>query len=309
MVEHQGALGADLPAETGPVIPELRVLASLLQQAREAQGFSLVALSQRLHMGLEQLEALESGDSARLREPVFVIAQARRVAECLGLEIGPQIEALRRSEAFNACGPALRNDAFKPVAPRSAAAQPTQAKPQPAKFKAAAAKPAASGARPLRWVLPLLLLGAAVAAAAAVLVPRERVLVMLTPLNGLLPAKPVPAARPVLPLKTAVVPKTQPQPKPQPVASELVLIAPQTSWLEVRNTAGGPPLFRGMLKGEKRFPLGSGIRLLAGRPDVVRVSLGGSAPKVLGTIKDIRWFTFASKPQPKPALPIKPPSP
>ena len=283
MIAQQGFEDRDLPPSgEGPAIPELKALASILQQGRQAQGLSLADLSRRLHMGLEQLEALEAGESARLREPVFVIAQARRVAECLGLEIGPQIEALRRSEAFNASVPSLKSEAFKPTP-----------KPLP--------KPANPASRSsLPWLLPLLVLAAAVAAAVAVLVPRQRLVAVNAPALPARPAKPVmPAKRatPVPPLQTI---------KPQPAPSELVLVAPQTSWLEVRSLAGGQPLFRGMLKGEKRFPLSPGIKLLAGRPDVVTVAIGTATPRPLGTIKDIRWFTFTGQPQAKRLAPPQP---
>ena len=48
-------------------------------------------------MGAEQLHSLEAGDREHLPEPVFVLAQARRVATALQLDIEPQLQTLRRS--------------------------------------------------------------------------------------------------------------------------------------------------------------------------------------------------------------------
>ena len=37
------------------------------------------------------------------------------------------------------------------------------------------------------------------------------------------------------------------------------------------------------------LPLGRGVKVLAGRPDLVRVSVAGQRPKVLGRIDQIAW--------------------
>ena len=84
---------ASIPSQA---IPELQRLGERLRHAREQQGISREELAERLHLGTEQLVALETADSARLHEPVFVIAQARRLAAALNLGIEPEISALRR---------------------------------------------------------------------------------------------------------------------------------------------------------------------------------------------------------------------
>jgi len=102
-------------AESAPLdaVPsELTDLAKKLRLARETQGISQADLAQRLHMGLQQLQALEQADRDALPEPVFVIAQARRVAAALGLEIGESIDRLRRCGSFGSQGPELRPEAF-----------------------------------------------------------------------------------------------------------------------------------------------------------------------------------------------------
>jgi hypothetical protein len=79
----------------------------------------------------------------------------------------------------------------------------------------------------------------------------------------------------------------------------LVLQARQPSWLEVRSQAGGAVLFRGTLVGERRFALAQGLRVLAGRPDLVMVTRGSGKPQVLGPISAVRWINFGSGRKPK----------
>ena len=57
-----------------------------IRQGRESRSISRDALAQRLHMGCEQLEALEQGDRHRLPEPVFIKAMVRRLASHLELD-------------------------------------------------------------------------------------------------------------------------------------------------------------------------------------------------------------------------------
>ena len=78
-------------------LPELLALGQKLREARSRRGLSQEELAERLHLGTDQLDALEQGDRLRLPEPVFVIAQAKRVAGSLGITIDEQIAALRRS--------------------------------------------------------------------------------------------------------------------------------------------------------------------------------------------------------------------
>lgn len=108
------------PSDTPPVLAETpQVLAEIgaqLRQARMERGQSIAELAQRLNMGQEQLRALESAHRAQLPEPVFVIAQIRRVASTLGLDVESAIQELRSSDALgstaiasSAAGVALRS--------------------------------------------------------------------------------------------------------------------------------------------------------------------------------------------------------
>ncbi|NDF63435.1 MAG: helix-turn-helix domain-containing protein, partial [Synechococcaceae bacterium WBB_3_034] len=76
--------------------PALESLGSSLREARLSRGLELAQLAAQLRMGEEQLQALEQADQARLPELVFVIAQARRVASLLDLDIDPLVTPLKK---------------------------------------------------------------------------------------------------------------------------------------------------------------------------------------------------------------------
>ncbi|MEB3233868.1 MAG: helix-turn-helix domain-containing protein [Cyanobacteriota bacterium] len=298
----------------------------MLVEARQAQQLSLVALSQRLHMGLEQLQALEEANQQRLPEPVFVIAQARRLAGALGIDISAQIEALRRSDRFNAGQPALKGDVFRAAAIQRAAAAPderpagahkaSQAKSKPSKAQASSVSahgaagrglgPAAV-ARPLAWLLLLAGLGVG---GTWLWQQRHRSQPLLSSLSRHLAQQAGPS-RPVVPAPPAAA-KVK---KALPAAGVITLKAAQPSWLEVRAAGQAAPLFRGRFRGERQFPIGAGLRLRAGRPDLVLMAQGSAPAKPLGTISQIRWVTvLAAKTQgsgltPGMAKPLKPANP
>ena len=60
------------------------------------------------------------------------------------------------------------------------------------------------------------------------------------------------------------------------------------SWVEVRSL-DGDHLYGAILQGQVQLPLGRGVKVLAGRPDLVRVSVAGQRPKVLGRIDQLAW--------------------
>lgn len=85
----------------------------------------------------------------------------------------------------------------------------------------------------------------------------------------------------------------KPTAAPQPAATAVLeLQAAQPSWLEVRSNTG-QKIFVGELQGSKRFALGSGLQVLAGRPDLVTVRLGDASPRPLGRIEDVDWHRFS----------------
>lgn len=245
-------------------IPELVDLGQRLRRAREGRGIGLAELADRLHLAPEQLIALEDGDRLHLHEPVFVIAQAKRVAQALGVDVSEQVERLRHSRLMDNPRPA------------SAVTIPPEPGPLPA---APSEEP--GPARPSSWGLAAaiagltLLLGVGLA-------------------QGIRPWGPRPSASPA--------------PAPARAASPGVLLlrSDEPSWVEVRNAAG-QTLFSGLLEKEARFRLGQGLRVLAGRPDLVTASVNGEAPRRLGTISEVDWQDFpaagaqATAPSPAPA--------
>lgn len=235
----------------------LSALGEALRHGREAQGLSIAELAGRLNMGLEQLQALEAGDVSRLPEAVFVIAQSRRVASNLAIDISGPLQLLRASGPFQ---------------PQAASAQ-TPLAPGPA------------GPRPRPSPRPRILGPLALAAAILAGVASGGVLLRQQWLQQR--AQPGPAGSPIAVLTAA---------QPAAVAAsspELVLRSQEPSWLEVKADAG-KVLFRGTFSGERRFPLGGGLQVLAGRPDLVQAQLGTAPSRALGSIDQVRWQRFSA---------------
>ena len=262
-------------------IPELLELGTALQSARQAQGLTLPELAAKLNMGLEQLEALESGERERLPEPVFVVAQARRVSGALKVDLNPLIEALGRNPQFAAARNGL------PSALRGSSASAAHGAP-------VAPQTAAAGA-PWGARLQALLGVAAIGIAAIGLGAGLRGGWRLPDFTSLLPAPPSPKAsnqaKPAPAAKLQSPVKLPPAPGQEDATKKLVLVASGVSWLEVK-TVGGQSLFRGNFSGERSFPLGQGLRVLSGRPDLVSVRLGNAKPQRLGPIEQVIWRSF-----------------
>lgn len=257
-------------------LPELEALGSSLREARESRGLSRDALAERLRMGVQQLEAIETGDRDRLHEPVFVIAQARRIAAVLEVNVDAPIEALRRSRAF-------RRTPSKPLN----------------ELEPGAAAPAAPSRRIWRPVPAVLVSLAVVVAALTALIHSGRLPSGAFRQGGVAPkaagtsAPADTAAAPAQPSSSSEVASPEvasPEPlKPKPDTLELSAKGP--SWLEV-TTDDGTSLFHGLFRGRKSFPLGRGLRVLAGRPDLVMVQIGAAAPRPLGPVNDVNWQRF-----------------
>jgi cytoskeleton protein RodZ len=250
-------------------IVELVELGQRLRRAREGRGIGVAELADRLHLAPEQLTALENGDRLHLHEPVFVIAQAKRVAQALGVDVSPQVESLRQSRLMQPPVPAPNAATVLP----SGHASPTTSQ--------------ASGGTPFRWFL------AAAFAGLALLLG----LVGIQSFRLLGQRRPVPAA---VPAASELAPSAAATAAP----GVLLLRSDQPSWVEVRN-GEGQVLFSGLLENEARFRLSGGLRVLAGRPDLVTATVAGEAPRRLGSISQVDWQDFA----PAPSAPTPPPAP
>ena len=270
-------------------------MAAAIAQARLAAGLSVAALAKRLNMGVEQLEALESGDLDRLPEQVFVIAQARRIAQSLGITIDAEIQALRQSGSLNTRPIELQNLKLK-------AEQETPRGPE------ANQPPRGNGMVP---VLASLALASGVAAGGFALSQQwqgrqqqaiQPKPVLTTPVE-VKPAQTKPVQTKPDPTKKATTKQAQAAAKDQALAqtgaTSLTLSTGSNTWLEVK-TLKGKQLFRGDFKGRKGFPLNDGLRVLAGRPDLVLVQVGATAARPLGAISEVKWQTYAAPKAPAP---------
>ena len=87
---------------------DLASLGCVLREERERQGMTCQAFADSLHMGKEQLAALENGDRDNLPEPVFICGMLRRVAEKLGLDPAPLVQKFQSQLRETKGAPAKR---------------------------------------------------------------------------------------------------------------------------------------------------------------------------------------------------------
>ena len=73
---------------------DLLFVGQQLSERRQAQGLSQEQLADRMHLGIEQLAALESGDRDKLPEPVFIKAMVRRLSNHLELDADALVASL-----------------------------------------------------------------------------------------------------------------------------------------------------------------------------------------------------------------------
>ncbi len=264
---------------TNPSPPELMALAAAITQARLAAGLSVAALAKKLNMGVEQLESLESGDLDRLPEQVFVIAQARRIAQSLGVTIDAEIHALRQSGSLNTRPIELQNLKLKAEIEAPRGPEANQA-------------PRGNGMVP---VLASLALASGVAAGSFALWQQWQ-----GGQQQAIQTKPAPTKKATTKQAQAAAKDQAPAlALAQTGATSLTLSSGSNTWLEVK-TLKGKQLFRGDFKGRKGFPLNEGLRVLAGRPDLVVVQVGAAAARPLGPISEVKWQTFAAPKGPAP---------
>ncbi|MFM7393300.1 MAG: helix-turn-helix domain-containing protein [Cyanobium sp.] len=256
-------------------LPELLALGQKLREARSRRGLSQEELAERLHLGTDQLDALEQGDRLRLPEPVFVIAQAKRVAGSLGITIDEQVAALRSSGLMEP----VRRPAPLLVAPEPLT--PVQGPPRLAPPVSAMPGwlPAAAAAVVALGLVTALLLSKRQAPSGAAISPP--------------PAADAPPAPPATPTPAARVP------------ASLELRPREPSWVAVRDL-NGRTLFEGTISEPRTFPLGRGLEVRAGRPDQVSVSVPGVPARLLAASDDYGWKSFSPPLSPPTAAPEPP---
>lgn len=265
----------ELPSPSGD--PLVR-LGKVLREAREAKGLSLDTLANQLCMGSDQLRALEEGAADRLPEKVFVVANTRRVATILGLEADPLIEHLRRTDLGSPGGNGPSSS--RRISASALPSPPLNSQaPSPLPSSTTNHSPLSSP----RWALGALG-GLVLVTSLGTLAWRQwqEVRARSEP-----PEAPLAAGRP-----PALAQSSPESSKPAVTApgtkAVVVLSSPKGSWIAVRN-GSGQSLYEGLLKGERQFPADPGLKVLAGRPDLVTVRIGGSTARRLGSINEVIW--------------------
>jgi len=270
-----------LSQEAPAPIPELVALGRQFKAARQSRGLDLEVLAERLCIGQEQLKALENADTSRFPELVFVIALVRRVAAILGVDAEEAVAALR------AATPAWSKKATPTPAQRPRP-QPAQAgrAPSPARTQA----PERAGSRPAGPLMAgaALLLSSAAVGLGFLWHRSPSAPSSIGQINSSAPEASSAATTAAAIPPSAAVAKAPTSAGP----ALLVLRSPEPSWLEVRDSQGAT-LFEGTLQGETSFPLGQELRVMAGRPDLVRAAVEGQEPRVLGPINQVIWRSFA----------------
>ena len=258
-----------------------------LSERRLAQGLSREQLADRMHLGIEQLAALESGDRDKLPEPVFIKAMVRRLSNHLELDADALVASLG-SLSDGAVSNERESQQKGPLSP------PLQPPSRPKK-----------GAI---W-LWLVLIGATALGALA-WVQRAALLELIQqPQSN--------SARATATAKTtttsnesistaSTTPSITPSDTAPDTAPEVALVLPSSSEVELTNSGPitikskepswialrreGTIEFEGILEGERIITNPDEIEIYAGRPDLLTVSISNGEPKVLGTISDIQWI-------------------
>ena len=260
---------------------------AVLLQARTSLGLSREQLAEQLHMRPHQIEALECHQQERWPEAVFTIAQVRRLASALGLDAEPVVEAFRAdlSQQTTEASPAA-----KAVFQLGRSEPTAQAKREEGQrdWLHESKKDSKTKASPVRFQRPSWLVPSigvvALLAIGGVAISRN-----LPALQGQLAA--IPKLWPKAPAKPSTDAAVAATPKPQPTTLDLSLSEPV--WMSVRQLVGQKQLFEGLMQpGPHSFPLGTGVQVLAGRPDLVMAHIGDQPAKALGSIETIQWVTF-----------------
>ena len=256
-----------------------------LSERRLAQGLSQEQLADRMHLGIEQLAALESGDRDKLPEPVFIKAMVRRLSNHLELDA----DALVASLGSLSDG-ALSNERVSQQ--KGLISPPLQPPSRPEK-----------GAI---W-LWLVLIGATALGALA-WVQRAALLELIQQPqsnSASATAKTTTTSNESITTTPETAFDTAPDIAPE-TASEVALVLPSTSEVELANSGPitikskepswialrreGTIEFEGILEGERIITNPDEIEIYAGRPDLLTISISDGEPKVLGTISDIKWI-------------------
>ena len=230
-----------------------------LAEARAAAGLTQNQLAGQMHMGEEQLAALERGDQAELPEPVFIKAMVRRLSSHLGLDADAMVQTL---------GPLTTN-------------QPKRPTPGATTLGITPQKQRTVHPLPLVALAGLAGLGFVVWSNSSEL---TRFAQGLRPTNQTLgPSEADPEVAEVIEELDALI-----VPAPPTAELGLTISSSEPSWIALRRE--GIVEFEGLLNGERRIENPDLVEIYAGRPDLVQLSSPEAETRTLGAVNDIRWI-------------------
>ena len=230
-----------------------------LAEARAAAGLSQNQLASQMHMGEEQLAALERGDQAELPEPVFIKAMVRRLSSHLGLDADAMVQTL---------GPLTTNQ------PKRTTHGATTLGITPQKQRTI-------------HPLPLVAL-AGLAGLGFVVWSNASELTRFA--QGLRPTKQtlVPSEADLEVAEVVEEPDVLIVPAPSTADLGLTISSSEPSWIALRRE--GIVEFEGLLNGERKIDNPDLVEIYAGRPDLVQLSSPDAETRTLGAVNDIRWI-------------------
>ena len=230
-----------------------------LAEARAAAGLTQNQLAGQMHMGEEQLAALERGDQAELPEPVFIKAMVRRLSSHLSLDADAMVQTL---------APLTTNQ------PKRTTHGATTRGITPEKQRTV-------------HPLPLVAL-AGLAGLGFVVWSNASELTRFA--QGLRPTKQIlePSEADLEGAEVEEEPNILIVPAPSTADLGLTISSSEPSWIALRRE--GIVEFEGLLNGERKIDNPDLVEIYAGRPDLVQLSSPDAETRTLGAVNDIRWI-------------------
>ena len=245
--------GTTFPSESG-----LAQVGQLIRAQRQARGLSAEELAATMHMGVEQLTALELGDEDRLPEPVFIKAMVRRLSSHLRMNADDLVQKLGPTASIS-----------------SQVRAPLTTAPWPA--------PASTPSRQRRSLLllvPVLLL---IGGGAGYTLWQ----VKLSDADQPVPPSEISSSKSITENSVASQPAEDQQPPAAPETITVEITSAEPSWIALRR--GGTVEFQGTLDEPLTIDNPENVEIYAGRPDLVMINVSDQEPSRLSTIDDVRW--------------------
>ena len=256
---HERSLTEDQSKDAGLV-----QVGRQLAEARAGAGLTRDQLASQMHMGVEQLTALERGDQDALPEPVFIKAMVRRLSSHLGLDADAMVQDI---------GPLSTSKTQQPA-------------PGPTTRGIAPQKQERVNLLPLVALAGLTGLGVVVWSNASELSrfaqglrPASRTLVVNEPASP-------PEAKTDVELEGEL--ESLIVPAPPTAQTGLTISSSEPSWIALRRE--GIVEFEGLLHSERRIEDPELVEIYAGRPDLVQLTSPDTETRTLGAVDDIRWI-------------------